>query len=150
MTTRGLRILWNVAIVAGMGVYIARFGKYPLQTTLFPRLVGYPVLVLALFSLGRELIALVGRHASEPRLNLPQLALAGAFGLAYLALWQLLGFALDTIWFLTVTPWILSRQTRQLPVYFGVGVATAALFSFLFHLGSGAILPRGIFNVGWI
>ncbi len=155
MSTRGLRIGWNVLVVAAMVVYIARFPRYPLASTLFPRLVGYPVLGLALVSLvleglrGRHPVPAAASHAGREWISVRDVLWAVAFGAGYLALWEPLGFVLDTVVLMVAAPLILGYPRRRWLWLVGIGIATAALFTFLFHLGAGAILPQGFLNVGW-
>jgi hypothetical protein len=119
------------------------------DSALFPRLIGVPAVGFALVSLAVQtlpppLAAL--RHAEGDRIGLRRLAVGIALPVAYLALWTPLGFQLDTLAFLVVSPMLLGF--RRPLVLVGVAAVTTALFVFLFHLGSGAILPDGILHVG--
>lgn len=151
MTTRTLRVIWNLLVIGAMAFYLTRFGKYPLQSTLFPRLIGYPVLGLSILGLALEVLrARRTEPAGDGPVVLGDLALGVGLGVLYGLLWGFLGFVVDTIVFLLVAPVALGYALRRTLWLLGVGVATAALFTFLFHLGSGAILPRGILPVGWL
>lgn len=152
MNTRTLRIGWNLLVVAAMGFYLAQTGKYSPDSALFPRLIGFPMLGLALLGLGVEVAGWIStrRRSSEAtRVDWKNLALAVAMGIVYLILWSPLGFVLDTVVFMVWAPLALGYVRARAPLLLGLGIATAGLFAFLFHLGSGAILPRGFFNVGW-
>lgn len=81
------------------------------------------------------------------RARLPRLALAVGLTVGYLALWQALGFQIDTVVFLMLSPMLLGF--RRPIVLLAIAVATAILIAFLFHLGSGAILPAGVLRVEW-
>jgi hypothetical protein len=82
----------------------------------------------------------------EP-VRLSRLALAVGLTAGYLALWKPLGFQIDTVVFLMVSPMLLGF--RRPIVLLAIAVATAILIAFLFHLGSGAVLPAGVLRVGW-
>ncbi len=158
ITRHALIAAWDLAVLAALGLYFGRFSRLPLQSTLFPRLVGYPVAALALASLGVEIFHLMyrtgGAEGGEPealqaRTRLSRLSLAAALGIVYLLLWEPLGFELDTVVFLLLVPLGLGQPLRRLPVLLVIAVATAVLFAALFHLGSGAILPSGALGVQW-
>lgn len=84
---------------------------------------------------------------SSDRIDLAQLALGLLLTVVYLALWEPLGFQLDTVAFLIFAPALLGF--RHALVLVAVAFGIAILFAFLFHLGSGAILPAGVFHVEW-
>ncbi len=150
-----LRILWNFSVVIAVSVYIARFSRYDSSSTLFPKLVGYPVLILALVSLGLEVLQLIQRRparSAQPhreQISLVNLLIALALGIVYFLLWTPLGFELDSVVLMIVAPIVLGYPKRRIIVLALIGFLTAALFTYLFGLGSGAILPLGYFNIGW-
>lgn len=153
--TLWLRVLWNLSVGIAVGIYIARFSRYHSSATLFPRLVGYPVLILALVSLVLDVAQLVRRRLnvlSQPgreQISLLNLFIGMALAALYFALWNLLGFELDTVVLIILAPIILGYSKRRIIVLVAIGFLIAALFTFLFGLGSGAILPLGYFNIRW-
>ena len=153
--TLWLRILWNLSVGIAVSVYIARFSRYHSSATLFPRLVGYPVLILALASLVLDIVQLVQRRPkvlSQPareQISLLNLFIGMALAALYFALWNPLGFELDTVVLMIVAPIILGYSKRRIIVLLAIGFLIATLFTFLFGLGSGAILPLGYFNMRW-
>ncbi len=128
---------------------MSRFGRYASDSTLFPRLIAYPVLGLAIVDLALELLTKRSASTEESEISVDYLLRGIALGILFLVLWNPLGFALDAIVFLLVAPQLLGIRWTRAPVLLGVGVVTAALFLFLFHLGSGSILPKGVLHVGW-
>ncbi|TAN20733.1 MAG: hypothetical protein EPN30_09900 [Actinomycetota bacterium] len=126
-----------------------RLGRYSADSTLFPRLIAYPVLGLVIIDLALELLTKRSRSMEESEIAVSYLLRGVALGVVYLLLWNVLGFALDTIVFLLFAPLLLGIRWTRAPILLGVGVVTAVLFLFLFHLGSGAILPKGVLHVGW-
>ena len=174
MSRRTLGIAWNVVILLALGVYASQFGHIAATSTLFPRLITVPLAVLTLISLVRELLqrpqpgeaapqslteaapqslteaAAEGEADGTDRIDWR--ALLGAIGLAavYIALWKLLGFVVDTVIFIAVVPLLygFGPWRRRWPLTLGLGLAVAFLFVYLFHLGSGSILPGGFWNVG--
>ncbi len=160
MKTQLLRVLWNLTVIAALAVYLAQTSNYPAQEVLFPRLVGYPVLALAVISLISEGVG-AWRHRpptlstgvrpekDDSRIFLANLIFGILAGIVYLVLWLPLGFILDTVLFLLLFPILLNHSRRQTPILAAIAIGMALLFSFLFHLGAGAILPRGLLNVGW-
>lgn len=80
-------------------------------------------------------------------MRLARFALGPAFVALYLVLWEPLGFQLDTVLFLLLAPALLGF--RRPVALVAIALATAILFAFLFHLGSGAILPSGALHVEW-
>ena len=153
MSTKTLTIVWNVTVVLAIGVYLSRFPHYPTQSILFPRLISYPVLVFCLWSLLAEGIRFRRNRqkADESRVDGWALVTPVIGGVVYLVLWNTLGFMLDSVLFISLFPFFAGYgPIRLLPITFGVGVAVGLLFTFLFHLGSGAILPQGILNWGGI
>lgn len=153
--TRWLRILWNVSVVVVVSVYISTFSQYDSKATLFPRLVGYPVLILALVSLVLEVVQSIkrGKRQSDvsqrERISLPNLFVALIFGVVYFFLWTPLGFELDSVVIMIVAPLVLGYPLRRVFILAVIGFLMAGLFTYLFGLGSGAILPLGYFNIRW-
>lgn len=154
MSKRTLGIAWNVLILVALGIYVSRFHVLPATSTLFPRLVTVPMVILALVSLVRQLGN--GRHGEGEQeeegssVDLGGLLGAVAAGAVYVLLWTVLGFVLDTVVFIAVVPLLagFGPWRRRWPITLGLGLAVAALFLYLFHLGSGSILPGGVWHVG--
>lgn len=149
MNTKTLRVGWNVLVLAAMGIYLLQSGKYSPSSSLFPRLIGFPVLGLTLAGLGIEALQWRRDRSRESSVHGKNLILGVAMGLVYLVLWLPLGFVLDTILFMLWAPLMLGFARSRALILLALGIATAGLFAFLFHLGSGAILPKGYFDVGW-
>ena len=154
--TLWLRILWNLSVGLAVSIYIARFSRYDSSATLFPRLVGYPVFILALVSLALDVMQLVRRWStvvSRPdreQISLVNLFIGVVLAVLYFALWTPLGFELDTVVLMVVAPIVLGYPRRRIIVLIAIGFFISALFTFLFGLGSGAILPLGYFNIRWL
>lgn len=140
-----------MVVLATLALYVSAFATLDAQSTLFPRLIAFPLIALVLGSLGIQtlppLAGLRGVVDGSAQLRLARLALGPLFVGLYIALWEPLGFQLDTILFLTLTPTLLGLRRPIALVTIALG--TALLFAFLFHLGSGAILPSGILRVEW-
>lgn len=153
--TLWLRILWNLSVGIAVSIFIARFSHYDSSATLFPRLVGYPVLILALASLVLDIVQLVQRRPkvlSQPareQISLLNLLIGMVLAVLYFALWTPLGFELDSVVLMIVAPIVLGYPKRRIIILIAIGFFIAALFTFLFGLGSGAILPLGYFNIRW-
>lgn len=118
---------------------------------MFPRLIGYPVIALALLSLAIQtlpkLAVLRNAEGGVGRVELPRLGIGVLLIGVYLLLWGPLGFQLDTFVFLTLSPMVLGF--RQPLILIAVALGTAVLFAFLFHLGAGSILPAGFLHIRW-
>ncbi len=145
-------IAWDVAVLAFMALYFSDIPRLDPDSALFPRLMGYPVVAFALLSLGVQTLPQLARiryaGAEGPdRIRVRRLAVAVLLPIVYLLLWEPLGFQLDTLAFLTVAPALLGF--RRPVALVSVAIAVAVLFAFLFHLGSGAILPSGVLHVEW-
>ena len=151
MTRRTLLIAWDVAVLAALAAYVSQFAALDAQSSLFPRLIGYPVAALTVVSLGIQTIGSFARFrdadGASDRMHVARLALGILFTVAYIALWQPLGFQIDTVVFLMVAPALLGF--RRPFVLLAIALGLAILVVFLFHLGSGAILPRGLLRVEW-
>lgn len=154
--TLWLRILWNLSVGLAVSIYIARFSRYDSSATLFPRIAGYPVFILALVSLVLDVGQLVRRWStvvSRPdreQISLVNLFIGVVLAVLYFALWTPLGFELDTVVLMVVAPIVLGYPRRRIIVLIAIGFFISALFTFLFGLGSGAILPLGYFNIRWL
>lgn len=154
--TLWLRILWNLSVGLAVSIYIARFSRYDSSATLFPRIAGYPVFILALVSLVLDVGQLVRRWStvvSRPdreQISLVNLFIGVVLAALYFALWTPLGFELDTVVLMVVAPIVLGYPRRRIIVLIAIGFFISALFTFLFGLGSGAILPLGYFNIRWL
>lgn len=138
--------------MAALGLYFSQFAQLDAQATLFPRLVGYPVAAFVLLSLAIQTLPSLRRLRGDDtaeRVRLKPFLAGPALAAGYLALWTPLGFQLDTVVLLIVAPLVLGHSPRRLPLFAAIGVATAVLFAFLFHLGSGAILPTGFLHAEW-
>lgn len=144
-------IVWDAVILGVLALYLFQFTGLDAESTLFPRLIGYPVIALALMSLGIQtlprLAVLRNAETALNRIELPRLGMAVLMTAVYLLLWTPLGFQLDTVVFLTLAPLLLGF--RGPVILIAVAVGTAILFAFLFHLGAGAILPSGFLHIRW-
>lgn len=144
-----------MSTVVVVSIYISTFSKYDSKATLFPRLVGYPILLLSLASLVLEITQLIQRRpkrssqSQREQISLVNLFTALVFGVIYLFLWTPLGFELDSVVLMVVAPIVLGYPVRRIAILAIVGFLTAGLFTYLFGLGSGAILPIGYFNIRW-
>lgn len=138
-------------VLAALAVYAFQFGALEPESALFPRLIGYPVIALAVISIGIQTLPQLARlrddEAVSGRVDLSRLGVAVALTAAYLLLWDVLGFQLDTLVFLMIAPLLLGF--RRPLILLAVAVGTALLFAFLFHLGAGAILPAGVLHLRW-
>jgi len=153
ITHKALLIVWNLTVLAALGAYVEQFSSLPDQSTLFPRLISYPVAAMTLVALGMVVVPRPGRAPADgeapERIRPRRLFLGPVLGVVYLLLWEPLGFQLDTILFLVLAPLLLGYPKRRISLLAAIAVTTAVLFVFLFHLGSGSILPSGLLRVEW-
>lgn len=137
-------------VLAVLAVYAFQFQALEAESALFPRLIGYPVIALAVVSMAIQTLPQLARlrdEAVSARVDLVRLGVAVSLTAIYLLLWVPLGFQLDTLVFLMVVPMLLGFRRPLILV--AVAVGTAVLFAFLFHLGAGAILPAGVLHLRW-
>lgn len=134
-----------------LALYVSQLAALSAQSALFPRLIAFPLAALTFVSLAVQTLpplrALRDPAERTDRLDLRRLAIGPVLTLLYLVLWEPLGFQLDTVLFLIVAPALLGYRRGLVLVAVAFGIAI--LFAYLFHLGSGAILPAGILHVEW-
>lgn len=66
---------------------------------------------------------------------------------AFVGLWGVLGFVLDTVLIAGLAPSLIGFRLRRLPVSIVASAAFAAIFMYLFYLAGGQPLPAGIFDI---
>ena len=145
---------WDVVVLAATIAYIAESTTYRPPEQIFPRLIAYPVAALAFVSILRRVSSLrrAAKTAASPgeahsAIDVRLLALGIGLAAAYAALWQVLGFALDTAALLLVGPKLLGLGLKGLAACAGIAVAVVVLFSYLFGTSGMGVLPGGVF--GW-
>ena len=141
-------------MLAATIAYIAESTTYRPPEQIFPRLIAYPVAALAFVSILRRILAFwrAKKIAASPEdvqsaIDVRLLALGIGLAAAYAALWQVLGFALDTVALFLVGPKLLGLGLKGLAACAGIAVAVVLLFSYLFGTSGMGVLPGGVF--GW-
>lgn len=145
----GLRLVWNLVLLAVVLLFLSRMSRYTAQEALFGHFVAYPMLVLVVASLIQDGYRLSQRRSHPDQTSSPLAPYWGlGAGVAYLAAMVVLGFGIATVAFLTLVPVWLGQPWRHAWRFLLIGLATAALFLFLFQLGSGIVLPAGLWQGG--
>lgn len=149
----GLRFVWNLIVLVVVLGFLSRMTHYTNQETLFGRLIAWPTLVLTLGMLARDVRLWKSRRSpskapeASGSMLAPHWGFLVAVGYFVLMLW--VGFGLGTVVFLASSPVLLGQPLKRWWGFLLIGLVTAALFLFLFQLGSGLVLPTGwLFSKG--
>lgn len=145
-----LAALWEITVLAVTGLYITQMVSYPASEQTFPRLIAYPVVALAAFSLlRRAFLAQRSRSAEDeqPFIDLHYLTLGVGLTALYAALWLSLGFVLDTGILMAAGPRLLGLNWKGVLACLGIAAGTVLLFGYLFSTSGSVTLPGGVLGV---
>lgn len=69
VSARWLSVFWALLVVIALGFYVIDLGSYPSAVTLFPKVISFPTLGLAVAYFIKELIALISLRHRESTLS---------------------------------------------------------------------------------
>lgn len=161
-----LRLIWDGCVLVGAIWYLSQAMSLSNLDGAFPRLVGWTIIGLVTVDIissvlkdrfsrsslaepQKETRSEAKTHGETKFRNGAALRLVLAMGvcLAYLALWSLLGYILDTILGLTFGPLAVGLRFKYIPFCIMLGIAFSLLMAYLFSVGQVQVLPTGVFGL---